>query len=282
MRPALEDIDKRTERATLPRGSTVSLILLFVLLTLVLLALLWGGALIAQSYLYNAPVEKLPLRAVVCSVIMSAFITFWCRLDVKTPGRYDTLLDFSNEDVKEYDSFEAIKMAAKIEEKTKTVTFGKESNVLFRRQSGGKSTADYLDENRKPFVRGNSEFLVVAVVVKDKDGATRRFEAERDENGRFRTPLEYREQGTRAYMTEEGLGRVFTPKTSTLALNLALNFFHFALWFAIFWYGLRFSPGHASLLTLGFFLVTMLAVIPVLFQQNRDKPPPPAVVAPKL
>ena len=44
------------------------------------------------------------------------------------------------------------------------------------------------------------------------------------------------------------------------------------VWFIVFWPILQFTRGHAFVLTIVFALVTMLALMPLLFERNRPRP----------
>src|SRR5712691_1077493 len=51
-------------------ATVVMLLLVFLMLFLGLFALFLGGGLVAQGYLYQQPVERLPLRAIVAAVLV--------------------------------------------------------------------------------------------------------------------------------------------------------------------------------------------------------------------
>ncbi|HEY8504846.1 MAG TPA: hypothetical protein VIL46_09710, partial [Gemmataceae bacterium] len=211
------------------------LALIFVLTTVGLTALFWGGSLLAQGYLYNLPASRLELRAVAAGTAMGLFLTGWVWLDQKNPGRYDTLFDFSQYDIKRFDRFEAVK-------KNRA---GVEKTVVYERRGGGRRGSDYLDPQGRPFVKNDADSMVVAIVV-EEDGRPVRFNATLDAQGRF-VPSEefYKEEGGDRYMTETGVGQVLDPRLGVLFANLLLNLVHFLLWFVLLWLVLRFQWAHA-------------------------------------
>jgi hypothetical protein len=89
-----------------------------------------------------------------------------------------------------------------------------------------------------------------------------------------RPPVEFIEDGGRRYVEEEQMGTLFVPSTGTIVVALLINIVHFVVWFAAFWAILQFTRGHAFALTTIFGLVTMLLVLPLLFQPNRRPKPP--------
>ena len=76
------------------------------------------------------------------------------------------------------------------------------------------------------------------------------------------------EKGSR-YLQTDQLGVIYVPSTWAVILALLLNLLHFAIWFVAFWPILQFTRGHALALTAVFGILTMLLVMPLLFERAR-------------
>src|SRR5439155_23540535 len=90
----------------------------------------------------------------------------------------------------------------------------------------------------------------------------------------------FTEEGGSRYIRGDptGLGLMFVPSSSVVALALLVNLLHFVAWFVAFWVVMQFRWGHALGFAAALGLVTMLLIMPLLFKQVR-KPaaaPPPA------
>ena len=55
-----------------------------------------------------------------------------------------------------------------------------------------------------------------------------------------------------------------------MIVALFINFLHLVVWFIAFWPILQFTRGHSFILMTVFGLVTMLVVMPLLFEKNRE------------
>ena len=91
------------------RSVFVTLLTIFVLLAFGLILLLWGGTTLIQGWLYQDLAGRIPIRA--CSPRgrrLALFFTVWCLLDTRSPGKYDTLFEFSNMEITDYNSFESV------------------------------------------------------------------------------------------------------------------------------------------------------------------------------
>jgi hypothetical protein len=76
------------------------------------------------------------------------------------------------------------------------------------------------------------------------------------------------EKGSR-FVEAHKLGTLVVPSTATVVVSLLLNFALLVVWLAAFWLVLRFSLGHALLFAGVMGLITLIAIMPVLFKQNR-------------
>jgi hypothetical protein len=245
----------------------VTLALIFALLAFALVLLLWGGSMLLQGWLYQAPADRMPLRAAAGGVALAAFLTFWCLLDARNPGKYDTLFEFSPLEITDHDSFDSVMRK----------TNGSETVTRYHREPGGRGTTnDFMDDRGQHWRKNTSEAMAVEIRVKEKDKPEpARFKANLDEKGNFPkelTQLRYTDADGR-YMSADTLGRVYRRKTGVLFANIFLNAAHFLLWWAVFWLGMRFSIWHACGLSLVMWLFVMVALQPVLFNQTRPKEP---------
>jgi hypothetical protein len=249
----------------------VSIVLTFLLVTAALVVLFWAGTLLAQAWLYEQPADRLGLRAAVGGLALGLFFAFWCWLDRGSPGKYDTLFNFGGEDQVEFAAFDAIR---------KTAT-GTEQKVHYTRPvgPGGVRGKTFTDPDGKVWSRSSSDYMTVAILVKDKpDGEPVRYDAELAGNAyKYPAQLQFREANGRRYINEGTLGLLFVPRTGVVIGALALNLLHLILWFVVLWLVLEFQWPHALGLAAGLWLAMMLAVMPVLFAQNRKSSPTPAV-----
>jgi hypothetical protein len=247
----------------------VTLVLIFFALAFVFILLLWGGSMVLQGYLYQGPADKLPIRAAACGAVMALFLTLWCAIDRATPGKYETLFDFSPQEVTEIDAFESVMVSES----------GDEKRILFRRKPGtAGATRDFYndgdskDEKGKPWIKNTSERKTVAILAYEKDKSEpTRFNANLDEKGNFPRDLaDLRFTDTNGrWITADSLGHIYRSKLGTLFWNLLLNLLHLILWAVVLWLGMRFNFWHAVGLGLVMWLFMMIAVQPMLFKLGR-------------
>jgi len=152
---------------------------------------------------------------------------------------------------------------------------GEETSIHYSKRLGSKgSTSDFFDAKGLPWKKNTSESMAVAILIQEKDKPEpTRFNAKLDPDGNFPRnliDLRYVDEAGR-YMSADALGRVVRKKSGVLFANLFLNFFHFVLWWAVLWFGMRFSLWHACGLALPLWLFTMVIVQPALFNQTRQK-----------
>ena len=268
------------------------LLLVFVLLTLGLFALFLGGSLVAQGYLYQAVAARIAVRALGAAVLVGGFITLWLWIDKGRPGRYDTFFNFAGESTAEFSEFEAVRWTRGGDGKMKFDADGKpvETLVRYKRTVGGKGEV-FADEQGRPFqllgsTTGGTQFMTGAIRVKaEGDAEPVRYNAELKDDPRSkgktyindeRRFLE--EKGSR-YLKADQLGTLFVPSTGAVVVALLLNLMLFVVWLGAFWPILRFALGHAIVLASVATLITMLAVMPLLFKTNRAPNPPPKAAA---
>lgn len=269
------------------------LLLVFLMLMLGLFALFLGGGLVAQGYLYQNPAERMPLRAALAAILVGGFITLWVWIDQRTPGKYDTFFNFSPYSTAEFNEFEAIRWTGasgglKLDSSGNPV----ENAVKFKRSVGGKGGQFVEDGTGNKFEMSGStssggQYMTGAIRVKGpNDPEPVRYNAvlKEEPNTKRKTYTQDRrfveDKGSR-YVEAHQLGTLFIPSTGTIVISLLLNFLLLVVWLAACWPILRFSLTHALIFTAALTAVTMLAVLPVLFKQNRipkAAPPPPAAI----
>ena len=134
--------------------------IVFVLLAFVLILLLWGGSMVLQGWLYQNPADHLPIRAAAGGTAIAVFLTLWCYLDSRSGGKYDTLFEFSPEEIVDYDAFDTVMKG----------TGDDETVVHYTKRVGTKgATADFFDAKGQPWKRNTSDTMAVAILIKEKD-----------------------------------------------------------------------------------------------------------------
>jgi len=241
----------------------VALFVIFLLLAFVFILFLWGGSLLLQGWLYQNPAELLPIRAAISGSVLAAFLTAWCWIDARNPGKYDTLLEFSPVEVTEYDSFESVMKKANGEEKT----------MLFKKRLGTHGlTGDFVDDKGNNWLKNTSDSMATVILIREKDkNEPTPFKANLDAKGNFPadlTQLTYTDASGR-WMTADALGKVHRRKTGVLWANILLNALHFLLWWLALSLGMRFGIWEALGLAFVIWLFLMLLAQPVLFKQTR-------------
>ena len=264
----------------------MSLLIVLVLVTLVLFAVFLGGGLVAQGYLYQAPADRLPVRALAGAVLVASFITFWVLLDKRSPRKYDTFFEFAPYTTATFDEFEAVRWVSPDGTRFRVDPSGNkvEVGVKYRRGVGAQSKTFFQEGTNAEFVmngvnKANESFMVGALKLKpDPNAEPVRFNARLNADGvtyAGKKDIEGRrfdEAGGSRYVQADQIGVLFVPSTGTVVLALFINFLHFVVWFAAFWPILQFTRGHALLLAVAFGIFTMILVMPLLFKPNREKP----------
>ncbi|MCI0700576.1 MAG: hypothetical protein L0241_05805 [Planctomycetia bacterium] len=265
----------------------MSLLLVFVMVTMALFALFLGGGMILQGYFYQQAANRMPIRALVAAVLVGGFITLWVWIDKRNPGRYDTFFNFADYTTTEFTEFEAVRWLNDGKGQIQTDANGNpvEVTVKFKRSVGGKG-ARFVDERSGEVFKpsgstGETPYMTGALRVKTaNDPEPVRYDAktEIDKTGRktYTNERKYVEQNGSRYIDEQQLGTLFVPSTGTIAVSLLLNAMLFVIWFVAFWPVLRFSFTHALMLAVAWGFLTMLLVMPLLFTPNRVPKAPAA------
>jgi hypothetical protein len=268
------------------RGPVVVLLLVFLMMFLGLFALFLGGGLVAQGYLYQQPVERLPLRAGAGAVLVSGFVTFWVWIDRNAPGKYDTFFNFTAYSTAEFSEFDAVRWGGAGGKLTLDAA-GKptETIVKFKRATakggqfleGGTGAAFQMTGSAST----GGQYMTGAILVKGPDDAEPvRYNAKLTEEKTYTPDRRFEEVKGSRYVEANQIGTLFVPSTKTVALALLLNFLLLVVWIVALWPIMRFSLGHALMFSIVLAIATMLALMPVLFKQNRSSPPPASGTAP--
>lgn len=270
----------------------MTLLLTLVLSTLVLFGVFLGGSIVAQGYFYQAPADRLPLRALGAAALVGLFLTCWTWIDKRNPGKYDTFFEFAPYQTTTFDEMEAVRWVSPDGSKLKVDASGNPSEVgvKFRRGVGAKANEFFEEKTGESFhLQGvdkasSLSYMTAAVKLRPApDAEPVRFNAQLEKDKRtYAKNIEGRrfteERGSR-YVQAEQLGVLYVPSNTTVFFALVLNLLHFVVWFAAFWAVLQFTRGHAFVLAVAFGMASMLLVMPLLFKPNRT--PQPAGEAPR-
>ena len=256
------------------------MILMFVLLTLALFGIFWGGSLVAQGYFYQNPADRLAIRAAVAALVVGGFLAYWVDLDRRHPGKYDTFFAFSGESTRDIDEFEAIRWP--IDPATRSLKkdpSGKlvETTTKFKRLPGGKTPSFIEEPGGKKFAVNDTDGMTAAIVVRDEAGNPVKLAAQvnTDRNGAVnyisdQNERKFVEENGSRYVMHARPGVMHVPSGGVVAIALLLNFLLFAVWFVAFWPILKFNVGHSLGFTAVLGLLMMLLVLPLLFKPNRE------------
>jgi hypothetical protein len=232
------------------------LLLVFLMMVLGLFALLLGGGLVAQGYLYEQPAERMPLRAVGGAVLVGGFVTLWVGIDRRAPEKYDVLFNFRGETTVEFKRPPGEKDAPFLEGGT-----GAPFELRGSTNSGGQYMTGAIRVraagDAEP-VRYNAKLNGDRTYLKGDDG------------------VQFKEEKGSRYVKDRELGALHVPSTVTVVVALLLNFTLVVVWVVALWPVMRFPFGTALMAGAGLAVITMLALMPVLFKPNRGPKPPAA------
>jgi hypothetical protein len=263
----------------------VTLALTFLALLVVLTALFWLMASVVQPFLYTEVAPALGWRSLAAGVLMAGFLSFWAHLNANASHRdkYGTFFDFTPTAIEEVTQFDAIRRYPGRRDATTPAT---EETVSYVRANGTGGRVEFV-EAKNPTVRyavSSTNYMTVAILIPQAVGEPLRLEAELDPTGRsYRTPDRIFRQ-VRGSRTLEGEypGVIRNPDRMALILAFGINVAHYLLWFVAFAFLLRYDAGSSLGFAAGFGMLTMLAIMPLLFQRNAPisgLPPVPVIGA---
>ncbi|MBP3958838.1 hypothetical protein J8F10_26630 [Gemmata sp. G18] len=259
----------------------MTLLLVFALLTVGLTALFLGGTVVAQSYMYQEAAPRLPVRALAGGLLLGGFLTLWTYIDKNRPGQYETFFNFSAYSTAEFTEFEAVRWTV-AGGKFKTEADGKKSETIvkFKRTAGGKGATFVEEGTNENFKTNTGQYMTGAIRVKAaNDPEPVRYSAKVQESPgtkmeTYTADRQFVEEKGDRYVNATQMGTLFVPSTKTLFVALLLNISLLLMWLVVTWPVLRYTFAHALGFTVVGTLVTMFALMPILFKYNRPEPKP--------
>ncbi len=259
-------------------------LVVFVLLTVALFALFLGGGLVAQGYWYQEVAELLPLRAAGAAVLVGGYCTLWAVIDRAQPGKYSTFFEFAPYDRQEFDEFEAVRWTSSQPPQLHTDAAGQPVETVhrFRKGAGGRTDSFAEISSGIPFqlsgtLPNGHAYMTAALRIPLEEGSEPvRFDAVLRDDGRggkvYAGGPEGRrfvEAGGERYVFADQIGVVYVPTPGAVAIALTLNLMLFVVWLIALWPVMQFASNHAAGLALLFGFVTILIIMPLLFQWLR-------------
>jgi len=228
------------------------LALVLLLTFLVLSALLWGTTRLLQAMLYENVEADLLWRAPAAAAAITAYLGVWALFNyiAAEPGQtdlpFDNIFNFTTEKVSErpITEFVAERGSAKVKYTRHDL-------------SGSPPRHEYRSEPDRHLWSPARDRDVQAIVIKEGDKELR-FKAD-PEHARFV------EEDGRRYLSDEGFGRITTPRGGGAFVRVLLNVLHFVVWFVCLWLLLRFQWLHALGLAVALWLV-MTFVVPFILK----------------
>jgi hypothetical protein len=246
------------------------LVLILLLTFLVLTALLWGGTRLAQGALYEDVQPDLYWRAPAAAAALTVYVGAWSLLNYAAaePGQtdlpYDNIFNFTAEKVSErpVPGFEAVR--GDVTEK-----------YVIRNLTGSPPRYEYHKDPGGDLWLARRATDVDAIVLKEGEREVRfKTVTTKDDQGKEHVER-FAEEGGRRYMTEEGFGRITTPRGGGSWFRVLLNVLHFGVWFVVLWLLLRFQWPHALGLAAVLWLV-MTFLVPFILRAGAEAKAPPA------
>lgn len=250
----------------------MSFLILFLALAFVFILLLLGGSILIQSWIYNVPADNIVVRALATGAAVAGFYTLWCIMDAASPGKYDSVFEAADLNIKEYNQVVSVR-------KTKT----KEEEITYRKNASGPKVQYFKEgEYQKTWSRSDADGMVTALlIIEDGNKEPTRFEIKLVD-GKLPNDTVYYEKGGRRYVEAPMLGQIVTPRPGSFILRALISIVHLAVWVAALWFGMHFVFGHALGLGFALWVVMTVVVMPMLFNIMRDekKTPSPTTTPP--
>ena len=236
----------------------LNLWLLVLVVAVALMVLLWAGGMFLQSYIYTEPSPHLMWGAPAGGALLGAFFAWWLFAVAKSPESrpeeipYDTIFRFSPRVDMVKEPVRELWAVKKNGEK-----------VLYKRHRIDQNRWEYKDAALDRPWNGSGVEAIELV----HDGEKYRFDKEaKTESGGYLRFVN--DKGWTMTSGERGpRGEPTTFRTSRFLANLFFNGVHLLLWFACLWLLLRFQWAHALGLAFCLWLVTTLAILPMMLEQ---------------
>lgn len=246
----------------------MTLVLTLVFCAVAFTALFWALGVLVQGYLYSQPASHLPVRAVAAGVLVAAFVAGWTYANTRAShkDKYGTLFEMQPTTVKDITEFEAVRQLRIKDDKGQL----KEVTVPHKWVPEGKLGKFVETTTNKDFRMNTADYMTIALDLPE-DGKKTRYEAAIDSKGTYARDgdnVVFTEKGGSRYIESETMTRLNIPSSGAFAAAVALNLLVFVVWFVALWPILRFNMGHALLMALIFGSITMLLLMPLLFEKN--------------
>ncbi len=239
----------------------LSLILVLLLVWFVVTVFLAAWTLWIQPYIYTESVQGIAWRAPAAGTLVFGTVLLWVYCDYEHPKEYSTLWEFSPDDNYEYPKLLVPQRGGKEDE--------------YKRVRRGRAFV-YMRGDRPIPTRPEK------VIGVRENGQRDVYTPDRDAKGFFKPTegqgLLYRDADGRV-MNEGQLGSISIFHPGRLALNLFLNFLHFAGWFLALWLLLRYQWSHALGLAVVLWLVMIVFILPQVLKRTEDVASPPGRTA---
>jgi len=240
-------------------------------LLLGLTAVFLGLSLTLQRLFYNQPAGQLPLRSLVAALMMAIFLTGWAYVNTRAShkDKYGALHEANSTAQTPVEEFQAVRRLS-----VKSGGQYKEETVLFVLSLDGK---EFVEKGTlKSYRRNTSDYITTALLV-PRDGKPVKFVAETKDMtypGVKATgdPVFFKAESGTDTISDQNLRYVETFSYGGLVVVLLINVAHFGLWLVAFWPLLNFRAGLSLLLAAIFGAITMLVLMPLLFNTNAIKP----------
>ena len=246
-------------------------VLTFLALLVGLTAVFLGLSLTLQRLFYNQPAGQLPLRSLVAAMLLAIFLTGWTYVNTRAShkDKYGAIHEANSTAQSPVEEFQAVRRLS-----LKSNGQYKEETVPFVLSADAKQFVER--DGLKPFRRNTSDYVTTALLV-PRDGKPVKFLAEVKDLSYVGVkatgdPVLFKEETGTATISDQNLRVVETFSYAALFVVLLINVVHFALWVVAFWPLLNFRVGLSLLLATIFGTITMLVLMPLLFNTNAVKP----------
>jgi hypothetical protein len=247
------------------------LLVLFVSAT-ALTVLLWVVTLFFQGYFYTEPTDQIQWQAPAAGAALAIFFTLWCLLVYNSVDagstdlpyndlfRFSPRVDLSKDPIKELWA-------------ERKGPRDKEAKVIHYKKTYIPGTRPprfgYTDAATRQQWQPRD---VVAILIPVEGSEKIRMEVVPPPKGSDYREFVDRQRGWVMREYDDGPdGLVSAFRLGRFLLNLFLNLLHLGLWFVCLWLILRFQWGHALGLAFVLWLVTTLAVLPMVLSEAADR-----------
>jgi hypothetical protein len=237
------------------------LLLLFALVFAGLTATLAVVTSLMHTSFYERRVDGMTWRAPAAAAVITGFLAVWAYVELKSPGRFDSLFRFSAADDRQLEQFWSEKKSE-----------GGVNLTLFHRRFVPPGRVEYADANGRYWRR--SDGGVVTAIIIEEDGERRRFAAQLGPNDTFVCEsfdpnlvqeVRYVESdGEHRVMTEGLIGTLSSTRYGALFVNTLFNLAFLLVWIVTIGLAFEFQWLHAILIGAIGWVATLLSIWPPL------------------